>query len=301
MERIKKEHNVLAMSPKNEPVLRVASGSTVVFETYDCFTNKIKNQTDLFGSIGWDSINPATGPLFIDDAEPNDILRIDVLDISVVDQGVMVTVPGLGVLGDQIQEERTKIVPIQNGEAVFNDRILIPIRPMIGVLGVAPAEEEILTGTPGDHGANMDCNRLVQGATLFLPVHVPGALLAMGDLHAIQGDGEVIVCGVEIPGEVTVKVTVIKGRSFPVPLLEEGDAIMTIASDKLLDDATKTATKRMHAFLTDELQIEFHEAGMLLSILGQLRICQVVDPLMTARMELPKWVLAKYDYRLPVS
>lgn len=299
MERVCRDHFILSMSPKNNPVLHVASASKVIFETSDCFSNKIKSETELFSSVGWDSINPATGPVYIEGAEPGDILKVEILDIAIAEKGVMTTAPGFGVFGEIVDKEFTKIVPIKEGLAIFNEKIQIPVRPMIGVLGVAPAEEEILTGTPGDHGANMDCNRLVQGAALYLPVNVPGGLLAMGDLHAVQADGEVVVCGVEISGEVTVRATVLKDAALPVPMLDEGESIMTISSAKLLDDAARTAARNMHRFLMDNLGMDLHEAGMLLSLVGDLRICQVVDPLMTARMEFPKWVLGKYDYTMP--
>ena len=187
---------------------------------------------------------------------------------------------------------------IKNGQAIFNDKIQIPIKPMIGVLGVAPAEGEILTGTPGEHGGNMDCKRLVKGSTIYLPVNVSGALLSIGDLHAVQADGEIVICAVEIPGEVTVKITVVKNKSLPLPILMEGDHIMTIASAELLDDAATDATKNMHSFLMRELYMDLHESAMLLSLVGELKICQVVDPLKTARMEIPKWVLEDYDYTM---
>ncbi|UCF93142.1 MAG: acetamidase/formamidase family protein [Desulfobacterales bacterium] len=298
MQRIPKEKAVLAMSPANAPVLRVKSDSAVVFETCDCFSNKIQSEDQLFGSVGWDSINPATGPLYVEGAEPNDILKVEILDIAIADKGVMTTAPNFGVLGDLFQEEVTKIVPIKNDQAIFNDRIRIPIKPMIGVLGVAPAEGEILTGTPGEHGANMDCKRLVKGSTIYLPVKVKGALLSMGDLHAVQADGEIVICAVEIPGEVTVKITVVKNKSLPLPMLVEGDDVMTIASAESLDEAATIATKNMHLFLMNELKMDKHEAGMLLSLIGELKICQVVDPLKTARMEFPRWVLEKYNYSM---
>lgn len=298
MQRIPKEKSVLAMSAKNEPVLSVGSGSSVRFETCDCFSNKIRHEGQLFSSVGWDCINPATGPLYVEGAEPHDILKVEILDIAIADTGVMTTAPNFGVLGDLFKEEVTKIVPIQDGHAIFNDQIRIPIKPMIGVLGVAPAEGEILTGTPGEHGANMDCKRLIEGSTIYLPVNVPGALLSMGDLHAVQADGEIVICAVEISGEVTVKVTVLHNRSLPLPLLLEGDHIMTIASAESLDDAAAMATRNMHTFLMKELKMDMHEAGMLLSLVGELRICQVVDPLKTARMEFPKWILEKYHYEM---
>lgn len=286
------------MSPKNTPVETIDSGETVVFRTYDCFSNSIQKEEQLFSSVGWDLINPATGPLYVNGAKSGDILKVEVLDIKVDEQGVMTTAPNLGVLGDIIPEEKTKIIPIEDGEAVFNDKIRIPIKPMIGVIGTAPKDNEIPTGTPGSHGGNMDCKRIVKGSILYLPVNVEGGLLAIGDLHAAMGDGEVVICGVEISGEVTLKITVLKDTNYPIPMLVEGNDIMTIASAETLDEAANIATKNMHRFLTEEVKIDLQEAGMLLSIIGDLKICQVVDPLKTARMETPKWVLEKYNYSM---
>ncbi|MHB1394948.1 MAG: acetamidase/formamidase family protein [Clostridia bacterium] len=298
MIRINSSKSVLKMSPLNQAVATVEAGEMVVFETLDCFSNHIRREDQLFSSVGWDVINPATGPLYINNAVPGDILKVEIVDIKLDEQGVMTTAPNLGVLGKIVSGEVTKVVPIRNGKAIFNEKIEIPINPMIGVIGTSPKNEEIPTGTPGTHGSNMDCKRIVKGSVLYLPVNVPGALLAMGDMHAVMGDGEIVVCGIEISGEITVRVNVIKNASLPLPMLVEGDSVMTIASAETLDEAAKTATINMHTFLCNELNINVDEAGMLLSVLGDLRICQVVDPLMTARMELPLWVLDKYDYRM---
>lgn len=296
--KIPKEQVVLQMSPHNEPVARIHSGNRVVFETCDCFSNTIQREDQLFSSVGWDLINPATGPLYVEDAEPGDILRVEIVDIQIADQGVMTVAPNLGVLGEFFTEEKTKVIPIRDGKAQFNEKLQIDVKPMIGVIGTAPATEAISTGTPGDHGGNMDCKRIVKGAVLYLPVNVPGALLSMGDLHAVMADGEIVICGLEIPGEVTVELAVIKGTSLPLPMISEGEHVMTIASAPTLDEAAKMATIHMHRFLVEKVGLPNEEAGMLLSLVGDLRICQVVDPLMTARMELPKWVLKQYDYQM---
>lgn len=298
MEFICREQAVLTMSPTNKPVKIVESGSTVVFQTFDCFSNQIQNEDQPFSSVGWDKINPATGPLYINGAEPGDTLKVKIIDIKIDSKGVMTTAPKLGVLGDIVTGETTKIISIKDDKAIFNDRIQIPIKPMIGVIGTAPKDETIPTGTPGAHGGNMDCKKIVKGSTLYLPINVSGGLLSMGDLHAVMADGEIVICGLEIPGEVTVKVDVLKGEELPLPMLDSEESIITIASEKTLDEAAKTATVNMHRFLVNELGIEIDEAGMLLSLVGDLRICQVVDPLMTARMELPKWIVEKYDYKL---
>jgi amidase len=298
MEMISKKNCVLLMSAKNIPVMRVDSNATIVFETYDCFSNQILTEDQPFSSVGWDKINPATGPLFVNGAEPGDILKVEILDIKIASQGVMTTAPNLGVLGEIVTGETTKVIFIQDEKAIFNDKIQIPIKPMIGVIGTAPATEEIPTGTPGAHGGNMDCKKIIKGSTLYLPVNVPGALLSMGDLHAVMGDGEIVVCGLEIPGEVEVKVSVVKGESLPLPMLVDKEKVMTIASAETLDEAAKMATINMHQFLVEHLDIGIDEAGMLLSLVGDLRICQVVDPLMTARMEFPQWILDQYEYTL---
>lgn len=294
---ISREQSVLKMSPNNQPVQSIKPGSTVVFETLDCFSNEIQQEDQLFSSVGWDKINPATGPLYVEGAKAGDILKVEILDIKIDRQGVMTTAPKMAVLGDYV-DEITKIVPIDEGYAVFNDKIRIPIKPMIGVIGTAPAVEEIPTGTPGAHGGNMDCKKIMKGSTLYLPVNVPGALLSMGDLHAVMADGEIIICGVEIAGDVTVKVNVVKGESFPLPMLKSEKKLMTIASAQTLDEAAKMATINMHQILTDKVGMELNEAGMLLSLVGDLRICQVVDPLVTVRMELPEWILEQYHYEV---
>jgi len=284
------------MSRDNAPVAYAKSGDTVRFETLDCFGCQIQNESQLLGKLDWSNINPATGPLFIEDAQPGDVLKVEILNIELDDHGVMVDGPGNGVTGRAVTEETTKILPVADGLVHFNDKLSFPVDPMIGVIGTAPAGEGIDTGTPGAHGGNMDCTRIGTGATLYLPVNTPGALLAMGDLHARMGDGEVEVCGVEIAGAVTVKVTVVKNCGLPTPFLVNSEIAAAIYSAETLDDASIGATMAMHGFLMKELGMNAHEAGMLLSVAGDLRICQIVDPEKTCRMEIPVSILKAYRY-----
>ena len=144
----------------------------------------------------------------VEGAQTGDILKVEIIRIETADKGVMIDGPGEGVLKDIIKKPSTRIFEIGDGYVRFNDRLSFPVKPMIGVIGTAPAGKGIPTGTPGPHGGNMDCKKITEGATVYLPVNTEGALLAMGDLHAVMGDGEVGVCGVETAGRVTVKVTV---------------------------------------------------------------------------------------------
>ncbi len=227
---IKRENAVYAMAPDNVPAAHVQSGEMLVFETSDCFGGQIACESDRMGALDWSRINPATGPVFVEGAARGDTLKVEILKIDLAEQAAMVEAPGEGITGIAAETESTKILKIADGRAVFNDAISLPVGAMIGVIGTAPETESIPTGTPSFHGANMDCKRIGEGATLYLPVNVNGALLAMGDLHAVMGDGEVCVCGAEIAGEVTVRVTVVKGQPLPLPFLVTDEHAMAIYS-----------------------------------------------------------------------
>ena len=299
MLRIKRDTVVYAMSAGNAPAARAKDGDTMVFETMDCFSGQIQKETDQLGTLDWSRINPATGPVFIEGAMPGDTLKVEILRIDLAPQAATVESPDSGITGLAAKEEHTKILPVTDGKVVFNEQIILPECAMIGVIGTAPAEGAVSTGTPDLHGGNMDCKRICAGTTLYLPVNAEGALLAMGDLHAVMGDGEVCVCGAEIAGDITVRVTVIKGKPLPLPFLVTTDAAMAIYSAEGLDATAEGTTLRMRSFLIDAVGMQPHEAGMLLSLAGDLRICQAVDPNKTCRMELPLSILDKLGYQFP--
>ena len=296
---IKRDTVVYTLAADNPPAAHAQSGDTICFETLDCFSGQITRPEDRTGGLDWSRINPATGPVYIEGAEPGDTLRVEILRIDLAPQAVMLESPGSGVTGLAATEESVKIMPVQDDRVIFNDQLSLPVCPMIGVIGTAPAGEGIPTGTPDAHGGNMDCNRIGAGTTLYLPVNVPGGLLAMGDLHAVMGDGEVCVCGAEITGEVTVRVTVIKGQPLPLPFLVTQTHAMAIASAEGLDAAAEATTLRIRSFLIDQVKLPAPEAGMLLSLAGDLRICQAVDPNKTCRMELPLNLLSDCGYAFP--
>jgi len=294
MFKISKEQVVYAMSRDNAPALTVENGSEVTFETCDCFSDQITAEDTVFQELDWQRINPATGPVFVQGAEPGDILRVKIKQIRLRrDHAVMVTAPNLGVVGSELSEPNVSIIPLKEGKAQLPGGVEVALRPMIGVIGVAPAGEAISCGTPDSHGGNMDCKEIVEGSTLWLPVNVAGALFALGDLHAAMGDGEVSVCGLETPGEVVVELSVIKNRSLPLPMLENDDTLFTLASALTLDEAANTATSNMAHFIADNSDLSLADAISILSIAGDLQVCQVVDPLKTCRFALPKSVAAR--------
>jgi len=296
MKELKADSRFYAFSANIAPALTVHAGEELTIEAQDCFSNQIQSEDQLFGAVDWGRVNPATGPVFVEGAEPGDTLVAHVLEIKPANQGVMVAVPDLGALGHLISEPQTRVVPLREGQALFSERVQIPLDPMVGVIGTAPQDGEILNGAPGPHGGNMDCTLIGEGSRVYLPVEVPGALFGLGDLHAVMGDGEIVVCGIEMAGWVTVQFEVLKGRFLPLPLVENDHLVATIHSHEDLDLAAQGSIEGMARLLTERVGLPLHEAGMLMSALGQLRVCQVVDPLKTCRMEFPKWALERHGY-----
>lgn len=292
-ETLTRQKYIYEMSHTHAPVLRVASGTEVVIDTYDCFLNQITSADTAFNAIDWSQINPATGPIYIEDAEPGDILSVTIHKIELEKQGVMATGPQLGTMGHRIEEFSVKVVPIENGQAIFNKDIELPLNPMIGVIGVAPKEGEVPCGTPGDHGGNMDTTLIAEGATVYFPVFHPGALFSLGDVHAAMGDGEVGVSGIEIPAKVTVTLRVIKGSSIETPLVENEEGIAFLVSKETLDEAADQSVEHLVDYLLQRTSMKIDEVTMLLSATGHVQVSQIVDPLKTARCFLSKDILKK--------
>ena len=169
---------------------------------------------------------------------------------------------------------------------------------MIGCIGTAPEEGSVLTTRPGTHGGNMDNAKITAGSTLLLPVYHDGALLSLGDLHAAMGDGEVTGCGVEIFGVVTIRVNVIKNIKMQLPAVITDDVFMTIASAKTLDEASETAVKMMLDTLVYLADFSENDAWKIVGIIGNIRICQIVNALKTVRCEVPLSICGKLINKL---
>ena len=299
MKRISREQAIFTFSKEHKAAAKAVSGETVIFETSDCYNNMLTNEeqlkTDELGSFQ----NPATGPLYIEGAEVGDILKIEIIDIKLAKEGRMTLDTRDPILGEKFEENKLKIIPIESGFAKFNEQIKVPLNPMVGVIGVAPEGQEIATVMPGSHGGNMDCKEIKKGSILYLPVNTEGGLLALGDLHGVMGDGEAGGCGLEIPGEVTLKVQVVKDKTLPLPMVVSEGKLITIGTAETMEEANKLAVFNMHKFLVEELKINIYDAAYLLSLVADLKICQVVNALMTARMELALDILEKHNYKMP--
>lgn len=285
------------LSKDNPPCGRIRAGETVTFETYDCFTNQFLPEEATFENVVRKPGNPATGPLFIEGAMPGDMLKIDILDIVLGPVGVVMLGPGSGSEKEFFSQKTLKRIPVIDGFAHYSEQLKLPITPMIGVIGVAPGGDGVSTITPMDHGGNMDCTQIRKGVTLYLPVFTEGALLSLGDFHAIMGDGEVEDCGLEIEGKAVLRVDVVKNRNcVPYPMIETSEKLITIASAEGVEAAWRKAVRQMYDFLKEKIGLDDKDAGMLLTMAGDLVICQTVNPMKTVRMEFPRYITSSYGF-----
>jgi amidase len=293
METVRRTQVIYQFSPDHQPVASVEPGEVILVETDDCFGSQIESEEDLITSVDFSKVNPATGPIEIRGAMPGDILAVEILDIQLGSKGFMVAIPEEGGFGHFIKEPVTKLIPVSQGRFWFTPSLAFPIRPMIGVIGVSPSDRAVPCGEIGDHGGNMDATVICKGARIYFLVRKQGAMLALGDVHAGMGDGEAVICGVEITAEVRVKVDLIPSSKIqpPRPVVELGDRFITIGHGPSLDEAASTALNDMLELIHQKTVMPFSEIAMLISAVGDLKVCQIVDPQKTARVEMPKSVL----------
>lgn len=272
------EHQVYAFSKDNAPCASAQPGEFLKFITQDCFSNRICDEATTMADLDYTygGANPAAGPVFIEDAQPGDVLVVDIIEIQVTDTGTVATDDHCGPLYETTGYA-TKKVPIADGFADFNG-VKIPVRPMIGVIGTAPDGEDVIDGYVGAHGGNMDNKLITKGSRLYLPVRVPGALLQMGDVHAAMGDGELCGTGIEIPAEITVKVDLVKGFELNWPVLETDDCWYVNASDQKYDGALMNASKEMQRLLMAVTGWSPVETYMYMSIRSDVQISQGCEP-----------------------
>lgn len=281
-----------------EPVLKVPSGETVRIRTKDCFGNQFQGPEDQLSEIDWEAINPATGPIYVEGAVAGGTLKVHIDNIELDAQTSSCTGKDEGVCGDRFSDWATHFCKVEDGKVVWDERLSIPLAPMIGVIGVAPEGEPVNCGTPGKHGGNMDNTAIAAGATLYFPVAVDGALFGCGDMHAVMGDGEVSVSGAEVAGYATVTLTALPELSVPNPLIENETHFGIIVSAESLDKAAELAVQQMVDLLASRTNESEADLVMLLSLVADVRVCQMVDPEKTVRFMVPKYVLDAIGFSL---
>jgi amidase len=290
--RLSRDQVIWSFGPDLEPALEVEPGETVTFETNDCFTGQIRSEDDLVTEIDLERINGATGPVAVRGAEPGDSLIAEILDVRPVEWGVATLIPGFGQLIERVQAPVTRLFEVRGGEIRMNDRVVFPARPMVGVVGVATDGESLSNGLAGRHGGNLDDHLHGKGSRIYFPVRRPGAMFAVGDMHASMGDGEICFTGVEIAGEVDIRFDVLKGKQATWPVTELADRWLPHATATDYADALQLVSEEAARLLVDEHGFTIEDAFIFLSVACDAGVAQACKPAegfgTIARFAIPK-------------
>jgi len=274
MRRLSARHHFTVWKPEMESAYQVSLGEVVIVEMSHGMPGLVTREGTFREPEPDSIINPQTGPIFVEGIEPGDALAIDVLDIIPGDWGYC----------------SRRIFELHDGFAEFSASLKLPLEPMLGCVGVAPDEGFLDTRAPGDTGGNLDCREVRAGSTIVLKSRVKGALVGMGDAHALQGDGEITGQGIETDAE-----AIVRFRKLPEPLSERpviirADSYFTLSAHKNLETAAWQATEDMINLVEKKTSHSKEKARLLVGLTGKLRINQIVDPTKGARMEMPAWI-----------
>lgn len=288
------------------PVLRTDPGRTIAFECNDASAGQLTSASTVADvtALNFGLINPVTGPVYVEGAEPGDVLKVRIHGFTPSGFGWTANIPGFGLLADQFPDPALKIWSYDAqslAPALFSDLARVPLKPFAGTIGVALAEAGLHSIVPPRRvGGNMDIRDLAAGTELYLPVEVDGALFSIGDTHAAQGDGEVCGTAIESPMNLTLTLDLIKQTKLDTPrfttpgpvtrhLDGAGYEVTTGIGPDLMQGA-KDALSRMIDLLTAQYGLSAMDAYMLCSVAGDLRISAIVDK--------PNWLMSFYFPRI---
>ncbi len=290
--RIGRDQVIWEFGPELSPVLEIEPGEVVTFETNDCFTGQIKDESDLVTEVDMSRINSATGPVALKGAEPGDSLVAEILAIRPVEWGVATLIPGFGQLTEKVRSPLTRRFQVRDGMVHQNERLCFPARPMLGVVGVATSGEVLTNGLAGRHGGNLDDHLHGRGAKIFFPVRQPGGLFAVGDMHASMGDGEICFTGVEIAGEVDIRFQLLKHKQATWPVTELADRWVPHATADGYEEALALVSEEAARLLVDEHGFSIEDAFIFLSVACDAGVAQACRPApgfgAVARFSIPK-------------
>lgn len=272
--------------PGMKPIATVDDGDIIKVSIPDSSTMQIKSDwtTADMDRLEFGKLDGAVGPIYVNGAEPGDALKVEIVDIETGDWGWTSLQPDFGFIKKRFSN-RLIIWDIREGFATtrgdFLKGIRIPVKPFLGIIGVAPAEGEYGMIPPQTFGGNMDNHLLVKGARLQLPVYQGGALLSVADPHASQGDGEVCGTAIETSAKATLKISVVKNRKlkYPRAFSPYTDQDQKLVAMGIAPDLKQATTEALENMIEELVSIGFtdEEAYALMSVAGDLRLSEVVD------------------------
>ncbi len=284
------------LSPHHEPILSVEPGARVRIETELNIGDVLHDPSEAFSAemVKPPYLNPATGPIEIRGATPEHVVICDIEEIEVLSPGVTALVPRNSPFPDWLREREwgvhSNVVRIADGVIEWPGGLELPVEPMVGVIGTAPLLEAVSTVDNGPHGGNLDVQEITAGCRVILPVAVNGALFALGDCHARQGDGELCGLGaIECRTNTTVRLDLApRPAEMRWPRLETDTHICALACARPLEDAFRLAVRELVAWMVAGYGFSEPSAMLLLGQVAEARATQIVNPKYTYIVKIAK-------------
>lgn len=287
MKQLGRENHIYVLDAEVPPAITIDSGEDLMVETWDAFEGErdpaVLNARSLKG--------PATGSIYVNGAEPGDALRVEFISITPKEEATHMVMPGRGFLEQEFTEAYATIVKLEGGHAVLPSGVRLPLNPSMGLVATTPTYVQSTASDSGPYGGDIDMKELVAGSTLFLPVFVPGGLLALGDCHAVVGDGAVAGTGAECSADTHLRVSVEKGMGIASPRALTPDHYVVLSYGDDLGTAMKQAVREMVDFLVKEKGMAPYDAYTLLSLAGDVRVSRTFRPISPVKMMLSRQAL----------
>ena len=289
MKTLSREHRIYVLDSSNAPAITIDSGEELMVETWDAFEGvrdpKLLDEKQLKG--------PASGPIYVNGAEPGDALRVDFISITpkAAEGAAHMVSPGRGFLEQEFTDAYPTVMTIEDGCVVLPSGPRIPLEPSMGLVATTPTYKQLTASDSGPYGGDIDLKELVAGSTLYLPVFVPGGLLAMGDCHAVVGDGAVAGTGAECSADSQIRVTVEKGMGIDSPQALTPGHFVVLSYGEDLGPAMKQAVRGMVDFLVREKGMAPYDAYTLCSLAGDVRVSRTFRPISPVKMMLARSAL----------
>ena len=287
MKRLARENLIYFLEPDASPAITIDSGEELMVETWDAFEGirdpKLLDAKSLKG--------PAIGPIYVNGAEPGDALRVEFISIVPKEGAAHMVMPGRGFLEEEFPDAYPTVMTLDDGNLVLPSGIKLPLAPSMGVVATTPTYKQSTASDSGPYGGDIDMKELVAGSTLFLPVLVPGGMLALGDCHAVVGDGAVAGTGAECSSDTHIRVTVEKGMGITGPRAITPDYFVVLSHGEELGPAMKQAVRDMVEFLVIEKGMAPYDAYTLCSLAGDIRVSRTFRPISPVKMMLSRLAL----------
>ena len=287
MQHLSRENRIYFLDPEARPAITIDSGEELMVETWDAF----EGLRDPAALDAKSLKGPATGPIYVNGAQPGDALKVEFLKITPKESPAHMVMPGRGFLEAEFTEGYPTVMTIQDGHVVLPTGVRIKMLPSMGLVATTPTYVQNTASDSGPYGGDIDMKELVEGSTIYMPVFVDGGLLALGDCHAVVGDGAVAGTGAECSADTHLRVTVEKGLNLSAPRALTPDHFVVLSYGEDLAPAMKQAVRDMVDFLVSEKGLAPYDAYTLCSLAGDVRVSRTFRPISPVKMMLSRQAL----------